>query len=149
MNSVTREVKINAPREKVWEVLADIGAVHQYSENVKFSKYISSNVDGVGAARRCELGGSTWVEERAVDWQDQKGYTLEVSDGQGLGPLDSLVVAFELSDTSRGTNVKQTMSYNMKGGLFRPILNSLASGQMRKAIDVNLAGLKQFVEQTN
>ena len=147
MNSVTQEVTIQAPRKKVWEVLANIGAVHEYSQNVDHSYYVSPNTTGIGAARKCELGDSSWVEERAIDWQDNRGYTLQVADGEGLGPLDSLAVAFELNDAAQGTKVRQTMSYNMKGGILRPILNALARGQMRKAIDVNLTGLKAFVEQ--
>ena len=146
MNSITREVTINAPRQKVWAVLSNLGSVADYSDNVERSCYVTTNTAGVGAARKCELG-SAWVEERAIDWQDHRGYTLKVADGEGLGPLDSLVVAFELSDEDQGTRVRQTMSYNMKGGILRPILNALAGGQMRKAIDVNLSGLKTFVEE--
>lgn len=147
MNSVTQEVTIQAPRQKVWDILANIGAVHKYSQNVEYSYYVSQSTSGVGAARKCELGGSNWVEERAIKWQDKHGYTLQVADGEGLGPLDTLVVDFELSDAPQGTKVRQTMSYNMKGGLLRPILNAIARGQMRQAIDVNLTGLKTFVEQ--
>ena len=68
-----------------------------------------------------------------------------MTDGDGLGPLDTLLVAFDLSDVPQGTKVSQTMTYNMKGPL-RPILNKLSGGQFRKAIDVNLNGLKTFVE---
>jgi carbon monoxide dehydrogenase subunit G len=146
MNSVTQEITINAPRQRVWEILANIGAVHEYSQNVQNSYYVSDKAQGVGAARKCELGGSTWVEERAIAWQDNRGYTLQVAEGEGLGPLESMVVAFELSDAGRETKVRQTMSYNMKGGILRPLLNALARGQMRKAVDVNLNGLKTFVE---
>ena len=148
MNSVTREVIIQAPREKVWSVLSDLGAVHEYSGSVQHSHYVSTNKAGVGAARKCDLENG-WVEERAIRWQDKRGYTLTVADGEGLGPLDALEVSFELSDTGQGTKVRQTMAYNMKGGLLRPILNTLAGGQMRKAIDVNLNGLKTFVEEAN
>lgn len=146
MHSVTRELKIQAPRKVVWEILADLGSVADYSDNVDRSHYITADQSGVGATRRCEFG-SAWVEEKATAWRDGRGYTLEVEDGAGLGPVDRMVVSFELDDAGHSTLVRQTMSYNMKGGLLRPILNSLATGQMRKAIDINLAGLKAQAEK--
>ena len=83
MNSVTREVTIDAPRQKVWNVLADIGAVDQYSQNVENSSYVSANTSGLGAARKCEIGGSSWLKEEAIAWQENQGYTLQVTDGDG------------------------------------------------------------------
>ena len=147
MHKVTREITIKAPKQKVWAVLADLGSVHKYSDNVANSCYVTPNSSGVGAARRCDLDNSTWIEERATAWHEDKGYTLEVADGEGMGPVDTLIVDFELTESGHGTKVVQSMSYNMKGGLIRPLLNTLASGQMRKAIDTNLDGLKTYIEQ--
>ncbi|MDJ0754948.1 MAG: SRPBCC family protein [Ardenticatenaceae bacterium] len=146
MNSVTQEVVIQAPRSKVWDVLSNLGDVYQYSTNVEFSEYVTDHKSGVGAARKCDLG-SAWVTERVTAWSDLEGYTLEIADGGGLGPLKRMLVSFQLYEEGPETRVQQTMAYQMKGGLISPLLGLMAGGQMRKAIEVNLHGLKTFVEQ--
>jgi len=41
MSSITKKLQINAPKEKVWEALADLGGVYKYSATVVGSNYTS------------------------------------------------------------------------------------------------------------
>ncbi len=49
MTKLHHEIKINAPLEKVWTVLADLEAVHHYSPVVTKARYIVI-LDPTGAA---------------------------------------------------------------------------------------------------
>ena len=76
-------IKINAPREKVWEVLADLGSISKWNPGVSNSHSTSTETGGEGATRHCDLqnakGGSIgFLEERAFDWRDGEGFIIDV-----------------------------------------------------------------------
>ena len=53
MSEITRQVKINAPKEKTWEILADFGAVSNWAPAVTESHITTEAKRGVGAIRIC------------------------------------------------------------------------------------------------
>ncbi len=69
MTKSSSEIRIDAPKEKVWEIIADLGGVRNFHPGVKKSYYTSDNSKGLRASRICEFlpGGS--VEESATEWQ--------------------------------------------------------------------------------
>ena len=52
MTKVSGHIVINAPKEKVWEVISDLGAISVWHPGVANSYYTSKQREGVGAARR-------------------------------------------------------------------------------------------------
>ncbi len=55
MTVLENSIRINAPPEKVWSVLASLDALDRYDPGVKKSEIISSSREGPGSARRCDL----------------------------------------------------------------------------------------------
>ena len=55
MTTITQEIRINAPKDRVWAILADLGAVQRFHPGVKKSYYSTTQKEGVGASRVCEL----------------------------------------------------------------------------------------------
>lgn len=49
MTGVSREVPIDAPKDKVWATLANLGAIQNYNPMVARSYYTSDTRTGVGA----------------------------------------------------------------------------------------------------
>jgi ligand-binding SRPBCC domain-containing protein len=69
MTTVSATIHIDAPTERVWEIVADLGAVATFHPYVTHSYYSSQSKAGPGARRVCELGSKMAVEETAVDWR--------------------------------------------------------------------------------
>lgn len=49
-----------------------------------------------------------------------------------MGLIEDLIVFIELSEQGKNAREVQSMSYNMKGGVIRPLLNTLARGKCAK-----------------
>lgn len=63
MAQVNATIRIDAPREKVWDAVSDIGLVHQFHPGVEASCSTTEVHGGIGAGRRCDLYGGGKVDE--------------------------------------------------------------------------------------
>jgi len=144
MSSLTRENQIDAPGDKVWTILADIGSVQDYSPGVVKSFYTSDITEGVGTSRHCDLLPRGTVEERIVNWLDGESYSIEIYDGTDLRYTG--IAHFSLKSLGQGTIVSESMEYvpteDPKGALEIRSMEDLVG----KVIEGNLAGLKHFIE---
>ena len=52
---ISRKVIIDAPKQKVWDALADFGNVQNMSPNIAKSYLTTEQVNGVGAERHCDF----------------------------------------------------------------------------------------------
>ena len=89
MTTITREVWIDAPHDKVWRILADFGGIYKYNPGVSNSHSTSSANEGVGATRHCDLLPAGSVEERIIAWNEGRDYKLEIYDGRGVPPFEN------------------------------------------------------------
>jgi hypothetical protein len=144
MPNVTREIQVDAPVEKVWAVLANIGAVQDYSPSVAKSYYTSDIKEGVGASRHCDLLPTGTVEERIVDWRDGEQYAIEIYEGTGV-PYTG-VAHFTVKRDGVGTLVTQKMDYKQTDDLSNALKGQSMDGLVGKIVEGNLVGLKHFVE---
>ena len=84
MSTFSTRIQINAPKEKVWEVLAELGDVYKWNPGVSHSYSTSESSQGEGVTRHCDLQSSGrnigYLEERLpaigwlvvwIDWQDE------------------------------------------------------------------------------
>lgn len=64
MASITRQRTVTAPPDRVWEVLADFGAISSWAPNVDHSCLLEHGGDpvAVGTTRRVQAGRDTLVE---------------------------------------------------------------------------------------
>ena len=146
MASVSSNIHIGAPKEQVWEVLADLGGIYKWNPGVSSSHYTSEQTKGDGATRHCDLVNPRgYLEERALEWREGEGYVIDIYDSNL--PIEKNVVTFSLTAEGDGTTVTVTPDYKLKYGLLGSLLDRLwARRQMQKGFDAMLAGLKHHVE---
>ena len=145
MTQVTAQIHIDAPKEKVWDVLADLGGIYKWNPGVVRSHSTSEQKQGVGATRHCDLqmmGGR--LEERAVEWREGEGYTIDVYESSL--PMKNKV-DFSIEPADDGTRVSATVDYQIKYGPLGALLDVLVvRRQVKKGFTDLLAGLKHYVE---
>ena len=144
MTQVSSQIRIDAPKEKVWEVLADFGGVSRWAPTVLDSYSTTGANGGVGAGRHCDVKGFGGIEEEIVRWE--AGRSLGVS-LDNAGPIKSSVNEFTVIPGDDGTVVTLTVDFQAKFGPAGAVLDRLVvRRQMEKTITLTLAGLKHYVE---
>jgi carbon monoxide dehydrogenase subunit G len=144
MSSVTQGIQIDAPGEKVWAILADIGSVQDYSPGVVKSYYTSDVKVGVGASRHCDLLPTGTVEERIVNWLDRKQYSIEIYDWTDV-PYTG-IAEFTVKPSGKGTTVTQSMDYRPTKVATVTLGNRSMEELVIRVVEGNLLGLKHFIE---
>ena len=145
MTQVATELHIDAPKEKVWEVLADLGGIDKWNPGVARSRWTSEQRQGIGASRHCDLQNpSGTLEERAIEWREGEGYTIDVYESSL--PLKN-TVEFAIKPEGAGTRASVTVDYRLKYGPVGALLDVLfVRRQIQKGFDRLVAGLKYHVE---
>ena len=146
MGSFSTEIRIDAPREKVWEVLADLGGIYKWNPGVSHSRSTSESTGGEGATRHCDLASPKgYLEERAFDWREGEGFKIDVYESDL--PIKRNVVEFTVRSDGDGAIVSVAPDYELKFGPIGALLDRLVAGrQLRKGMDNLLSGLKYHVE---
>ena len=145
MATFTAETRIAAPPEAVWDVLADIGAIHTWNPGVVDSRVTSQSGEGVGASRHCDLGGKNYLDEDVVEWSPNEGITFRIV-GSNM-PFDRADIAFRLHPDGSGTRVTVSPDYAMKFGPLGKLMDALMVRRMyRKGMGELLDGLREHVE---
>ncbi len=143
MTKVTGEIHIDAPRQKVWGVLADLGSVSVWNPVIANSYYTSEAKEGAGASRHCDFPDGGYVKERAVEWKPGEAMRLNILEGSV--PFDNFYGAYTLRDERRGTTVSLTLGFDVKPDA--PVAPTEAERQNREElIPAVLAGLKHYAE---
>jgi len=138
MASVTKTATIPAPRADVWAVLADYGAISAWAPNVDHSCLMSDQIEGVGMARRNQIGRNTVVETVLVF---EPGDTLSYSIS-GLPPvIKSVSNAWHLE--SAGEHTTATLITEIDTGSRSPqkAIAKAVGRTMGAASDQMLGGL--------
>jgi len=150
MGVIEKEIKINAPAEKVWDAISDLGGVHKYFPGSYGSAEISEGKRGLGASRTCDLvpnpddpNAQTQIKETVVEWEEGKKIVVEgEKNSRGNWPYKKISNGWTISGEGNSTVVKYCVNFD---------LNDQLSGDEEK-IQINIAcvsileGLKQFVE---
>ena len=145
MSSFATEIKIDAPVDVVWEVLADYGAIYRWNPGVVASHVTTEEGTGVGACRHCDLGGRNYLDEEVIEWENSQRLTVRIV-GTNL-PFKSADIRFTLRPESGGTVVTVAPLYELKFGLLGKLLDRLyVHRTYEKGMKALLAGLKDYVE---
>jgi len=144
---ITRRVSINAPKQKVWEVLTDFGNVQSLSPNIVKSYLTSEQKNGVGAMRHCDFASmGAQVEERIVEWNEGESFKIDIYESKNMPMITGMEAVFKLSEEEGETVVTGTFEYGMTNAL-GGFLNSIAMKKMNKKAWVTfMAGLKHHIE---
>ena len=137
--TVTAQVVIDAPRAKVWDVLADIGNAHKWSPDVDASHLTTELTSGVGAARACTLfGGAANIVETFTEWEEGRYQAYELTGLEGVGSMNN---SFTVEEVDGGTRVTLSMLYTLDGAdpaEFKTHVSGIAQNVVE--------GLKEYVE---
>ena len=141
MTELHHDIKIDAPIEKVWSVLADLEAVQYYNAGVTAARYVSPDREGVGATRHCDfkMGGS--AKERVATWEPLRTMTIEMYDH--AWPLKSAQWRTELLPDGDGTLMVQYTTYEYTGD---PAGAEAMREQWGQAIAAVTQSFKEYVE---
>ena len=143
MSKLTTQVKINAPMDKVWEVLADFGATDKWSPVISKSYSTTEANGGVGAGRHCQTSFGA-LKEQIVEWEEGRSFTI---DGKTVLPMKYVRHRFSVSPAGDGTVVTGLLDFQMKFATVGALLDKLVlRREFRKALTQGLAGLKYHVE---
>jgi ligand-binding SRPBCC domain-containing protein len=146
MTVLENSICIDAPPEKVWDVLASLDLLDRYDPGVKKSQVISKERQGPGAARRCDLVPGGWFKEKIVVFEPHRAISFELF--ECTLPVRRLKHDYTLSSEGRGTLVRQRMEYELKMGLLGRLMDAV---MVRRKWDAGIkgffAGLKQYVER--
>lgn len=144
---ITRKVVINAPKQKVWEALADFGNVEHLSPNIAKSYLTSDQQNGIGTTRHCDfVSMGAQVEERIVEWKEGESMKIEIYESQNMPMITGMAAKFEVSDKGESTVVSGTFEYGMTN-LIGSMINSLKMKKMNVNAWVKfVAGIKHHLE---
>lgn len=144
---IMRKVAINAPKQKVWEALADFGNVKYLSPNIIKSYLTSDQESGVGATRHCEFASmGAQVEERIVAWDEGETLKIDIYRSKNMPMITGMEAEFQVSEEGDSTVVTGTFEYGMTN-IIGNILNSVTMKKMnQKAWIQFLAGIKHHLE---
>jgi ligand-binding SRPBCC domain-containing protein len=138
-------IRIDAPPEKVWSVLATLDALDRYDPGVKKSEIVTPTREGPGSARRCELRPGGWFKERVAEYRPHEALAFELF--ECTLPVRRLRHSYTLTPQDGGTLVRQRMEYELKLGPLGKLLDALV---VRRKWDAGVksffAGLKRYVE---
>ncbi len=145
MTVLENSIRISAPPEKVWSVLASLESLDQYDPGIKKSEIVSPSKEGAGSTRRCDLTPGGWLKEQVADWNPHHSISFELL--ECTLPVRRLKHSYTLTQDGGGTLVRQRMEYELKFGPLGKVMDAL---MVRNKWDAGIkgffAGLKHFVE---
>ena len=118
MGEFEEQVTVSAPREKVWDVLADIGNIYSWNPGVVHSEQTTPGEVGMGACRQCNLGGKNYLDEKVVEFERPHKLTIRITDTNL--PFKTADIRFSLESHGDGTIVKVSPKYQLKFGWLGP-----------------------------
>jgi ligand-binding SRPBCC domain-containing protein len=145
MTVLENQIRIEAPPERVWSVLASLDALANYDPGVSEAEIVSEAKNGPGAARKCDLAPGGWFKERVGTWRPNEALSFELY--ECTLPVRSLRHSYTLVPDAGGTVVRQRMEYRLKFGPLGRLLDALV---VRRKWDAGIrgffSGLKKYVE---
>ena len=146
MAHFSNQIRINATKEEVWEVLADFGGIYRWNPGVRHSYSTSESNHGLLATRHCELlKGDDYLDENILEWRDGESFKVNIYETNL--PLHRNVVEFSIESDGGGTIVTVAPEYVLKFGLLGRLMNQIVVGRkFKEGMKDLLAGLKYHIE---
>ena len=143
MTRILVETRVDAPRERVWDIIADLGAISTWHPALADSRYTSEAKEGLEASRRCDFPDGGFVNESVIEWKPGEAFTLEISGG--TVPFASAKGTMSVSEDGDGTIVTLSLDYELKSDI--PVdPQELERENREDLLPLVLAGLKHYVE---
>ena len=149
MTTFEKQITINASKADVWNVISNLGGVYKFHPGVEKSYYTSDQLEGIGAARVCELRPMGKIKETAINWKNGESFQLKIDPLEKAPPVKNFIAQLKLVEIDANTvEVRLRVDYKMKLGIIGKILNKLViKSQMNAGLQGLLDGLKVHMEQ--
>ncbi len=144
MPKVSAEILIDAPVGKVWEALADFGAIYRWAPAVTNSYTTSENDRGPDAARHCDIAGFGGIEEYVTEWKEGKFFKYKATPVGAIGGSHS---TWGVTPKGNKSRVYTDLEFEVRFGPIGALINELIMRRLLKmAMRNTAAGLKHYVE---
>ena len=144
MTNITNEIHIDSPKQKVWDILADLETVQHYDPGVTNAYYLSEAKEGIGAARHCDLLDGGYVKERITDWIPGEAIEMSVYEGTDIDMFENQDARFTLQDSGQGTDLNMELQYALTPDA--PADAGEIEDMFKQIADGLLPGIKQYIE---
>ena len=145
--NATVTVTANAPKEAVWEVLADFANIAKYTDSVKESSLTSQQPFGVGASRVCKLAPVGTVQERILEAVPGDRLVISIFKTKGL-PVKGSETTFSLTEIdSNTTRLTMNAQAQAKGGIFAGFIAKRLESNLPKGAEKLLEDLAASAEK--
>ena len=145
MEPIRTDVRIRAPRELVWETLADLEGVSVWNPAIDAAECISDQRRGLGARRRCYMHPSGWMTESITEWQPREVIAFTIDNAP---PIKAGVGRFMLSDEGDATRLRAGFEYEVRFGPLGPVIDRLlVHRQLSSAWNGGMSGFQRYVEE--
>ncbi|MEO0603890.1 MAG: SRPBCC family protein, partial [Myxococcota bacterium] len=125
---------INAPRERVWDVLfSQYGDIHLHNPTMQSSHYLHGAERGeLGCVRHTQFTDKLFLVEEIAEFEDGRSVTI-VATEHNLPFLRKMSATYELSDaTDGGTQVKMTSYASTFPGFMIYLMRGQLGASLRK-----------------
>ena len=147
MGKLVNEITINAPKEKIWDILTDLELLDKTDPTVKKATLISANKTGLDAKRKVlMLDGKNWFDEKITLFKPNEALAYQLTDCSF--PIKTLKHTYSFQQIGNETKVQQTMEYIVKFGLLGKLMDKMMiHKQFDTGIKKFMNGLKSYAEK--
>lgn len=146
MRLLEERVEIQAPAERVWDVLADFGGVQQWAPYMRTSRLIGEQTSGIGMRRGMRHAWGFRFEEVVTQWHQGKGFAFDVL--KAPFPMRDVKEVWVLGSENGSTVVETQVRYGTHLGVLGKLVDwLLVRFVVRREMRAGLGGLKQYSER--
>ena len=147
MGKLINDITINAPIDKIWNVLTDLELLDKTDPTVKKATLISENKTGIEAKRKVLMqDGKNWFDKKITVFKPNEELVYQLTDCSFL--INGLKHTYSFQKIGNQTKVQQVMEYTVKFGLLGLLMDKMMIGkQFNSGINKFLNGLKTYAEK--
>ena len=147
MGKLVNDITINAPIDKIWNILTDLELLDKTDPTVKKATLISSNKTGLEAKRKVLMqDGKNWFDEKITVFKPNEELVYQLTDCSF--PIKGLKHTYSFQKIGNQTKVQQEMEYTVKFGVLGVLMDKMMIGkQFNSGINKFLTGLKTYAEK--
>jgi uncharacterized protein YndB with AHSA1/START domain len=147
MRTINLNKKIDAPRQVIWDILADFANIAVWNRGIKESHSTSDAANGVGASRHCDLGPAGELDETIREWEPNERMAVSI-DAATKAPIKGARGTFLLTGDDAGPiDVALQFDYSPKGGPIGNLFGKVLDKQFTKSFHGYLNDLESTAMQ--
>ncbi|MFN8442004.1 MAG: SRPBCC family protein [Caldilineaceae bacterium] len=134
---------IDAPKERVWQVLADVVGIPLWAKSIEFAHCEGEQTRGIGTVRICQLKGGAILKETWTAWEEGQSFTYRTVN---VALMKSATNRWSVEDINGKTLLTSEATVELKGGLFGRLMEPVVRIWSKRLSRESLAALKCLVE---